>query len=388
MKRHGVPASSSAEQIEPISARRTERLRSLDVMRGVVVAGMIVVNMCMVGAGFRQFVIYPVLAHADWVSFTVADFVFPAFILMVGVSIALSSKGSRTLDPGTVKRIVGRSVRLFAVGFLLTNLLYQWMHGWSFDGGFRLLGVLQRISLCYAAAALLQNRLSDGAILGVAMAVLVLYVPLTLVPIPDGTRTDLWTEGTNFVSWIDRVALSTHRWVEGPTGYDTEGLLSTLPAMAQCLLGVLAGRWLATHASKAADTVRLVLLGSLLVGVGCIWGVWFPIVKSLWSSSFVILSTGLALLMFALIRGLIAMSRGRPIVSRFFEVFGVNAIVAYVLHFFCYFGLALPFIPNFYAAIASFAPPALANLFIACLLTLVVWCPLMVMYQRGVRVSI
>jgi predicted acyltransferase len=388
MKGHGVPAPSRSTQIEPICDRRTERLRSLDVMRGAVIAGMIVVNFCMVGAGFRQFAIYPLLAHADWVGFTVADFVFPAFILMVGVSIALASHGSETRDARTVKRIVSRSVRLFAVGFVLTNLLYQWMHGWSFDGGFRLMGVLQRISLCYAAAALLQYRLSDRAILGVAIAVLVLYVPLTLVPIPDGTRTNLWTEGTNFVSWFDRVALGSHRWVEGPTGYDTEGLLSTLPALAQCLLGVLAGRWLATHPPKAADTIRLVLLGSSLVGVGCMWGVWFPIVKSIWSSSFVILSTGLAMIVFALIRGMMSVSRGRPIVSRFFEVFGVNAIVAYVLHFFCYFGLALPFIPDIYAAIASFAPPALANLFIACLFTLVVWCLLMVMYSRGVRVSI
>jgi predicted acyltransferase len=358
------------------------------VMRGAIVAGMIVVNFCMVEAGFRQFDIYPILAHADWVGFTVADFVFPAFIFMVGVSIALASRGSEALDAHTVKRIVSRSVRLFFVGFILTNLLYQWMHGWSFDGGFRLMGVLQRISLCYGIAALLQYRLSERALLAVAIAVLVLYWPLTLVPIPDGTRTNLWTEGTNFVSWFDRVALGSHRWVEGPTGYDTEGLLSTLPALAQCLLGVIAGRRLASHLMKTADTVRFALLGSLMVGVGCMWGVRFPIVKSIWSSSFVILSTGLAMILFALVRGMMSVGRGPPNVSRFFEVFGVNAILAYALHFLCYFGLALPFIPAFYRAIASLATPALANLLIAFLFTLVIWCPLAVMYSRGERVSI
>src|SRR5277367_1865880 len=169
------------------SVRRTashslERLDSLDVMRGLGVAGMILVNFSMLGAGFRQFAIYPILAHANWVGFTVADFVFPAFIFMVGVSIALAGRGSEALSARTVKRVVSRSVRLFVVGVILTNLLYQWMHGWSFDGGFRLMGVLQRISLCYAAAAMLQYRLSERALLGVAIAVLVVYWPLTLVP--------------------------------------------------------------------------------------------------------------------------------------------------------------------------------------------------------------
>jgi predicted acyltransferase len=352
-------------------------------MRGIVVAGMILVNFSMVGAGFRQFAIYPVLAHADWVGFTVADFVFPAFIFMVGVSIALASRGSEVLNARTVKRIVSRSVRLFVVGFVLTNLLYQWMHGWSFDGGFRLMGVLQRISLCYAAAALLQNRLSERALFGVAIPVLVLYWPLTLVPIPDGTGTNLWTEGTNFVSWFDRVALGSHRWVEGPTGYDTEGLLSTLPALAQCLLGVVAGRWFVGHAKSTAHLVRFALLGALMVGCGYVWGFWFPIVKSLWTSSFVILSTGLAMLLLAAIQGLMATVRFPTTPAKLFEVFGVNAILAYVLHFFCYFGLALPFIPRLYVALGSALTPELASLGIACTLMFVVWCPLAVMFSHG-----
>jgi predicted acyltransferase len=352
-------------------------------MRGLIVAGMILVNFSMVGAGFRQFAIYPVLAHADWVGFTVADFVFPAFIFMVGVSIALASRGSEAVNARAFKRIVSRSVRLFVVGIILTNLLYQWMHGWSFDGGFRLMGVLQRISLCYAAAALLQYRLSERALLGVALAVLVLYWPLTLMPIPDRTATNLWTEGTNFVSWFDRVALGSHRWVEGPTGYDTEGLLSTLPALAQCLLGVVAGRWFVGHAKSTAHLVRFALLGALMVGCGYVWGFWFPIVKSLWTSSFVILSTGLAMLLLAAIQGLMATVRFPTTPAKFFEVFGVNAILAYVLHFLCYFGLALPFIPRLYVALGSALTPELANLGIACMFMLFIWCPLAVMFSHG-----
>jgi predicted acyltransferase len=376
-------APGDAPSVERTTNHRLERLASLDVMRGLVVAVMIVVNFSMLGAGFQQFAIYRVLAHAEWVGFTVADFVFPAFIFMVGVSIALARRGSEFLTARTATRIVSRSVRLFIVGFILTNLLYQWMHGWAFDGGFRLMGVLQRISLCYAAAALLQYRLSERALLGVAIAILLLYWPLTLLPVPDGTATNLWTEGTNFVSWFDRVALGSHRWVEGPTGYDTEGLLSTLPAVAQCLLGVVAGRWFVVHAKSTAHLVRFALLGALLVGGGYLWSFWFPIVKSMWTSSFVILSTGLAMLFLAAIQGLMAAARLPTTAPKFFEVFGVNAILAYVLHFLCYFALALPFIPSLYLALGSALTPELANLCIACMFMLIVWCPLAVMFARG-----
>jgi predicted acyltransferase len=212
---------------------------------------------------------------------------------------------------------------------------------------------------------LLQYRLSERALLGVAIAILVLYWPLTLVPIPDATGTNLWTEGTNFVSWFDRVALGSHRWVEGPTGYDTEGLLSTFPALAQCLLGVVAGRWFVGHAKSPAHLVRFALLGALMVGCGYVWGCWFPIVKSLWTSSFVILSTGLAVLLLATIQGVMATVRFPTTPAKFFEVFGVNAILAYVLHFLCYFGLALPFVSSLYLALGSALTPELANVGIA-----------------------
>jgi predicted acyltransferase len=129
------------------------------------------------------------------------------------------------------------------------------------------------------------------------------------------------------------------------------------------------------------------LLGGLMVGLGYLWSIWFPIVKSLWSSSFVILSTGLAMLFLAAIHCLMATVRF-PNTAKFFEAFGVNAILAYVLHFLCYFGLALPFIPNLYLALGSALTPELANLGIACTFMLVVWCPLAVMLAHGWRLSV
>lgn len=370
------------------SPPHSNRLRSLDVMRGFIVAGMIVVNFCMVGAGYRQFAIYPQLAHADWVGFTFADFVFPAFIFIVGVSIALASRGSSRLDGRTARAIVARSLRLFVLGFLLTNLMYQWMHGWSFDGGFRLMGVLQRISLCYAAAAFFQYWQSERTLLGLALLVLIMYWPLALVTVPGGIAPNLQSEGLNFISWVDREVLGPHRWVEGSTGYDTEGLLSTLPAIAQCLLGVIAGRWFVKNATKSAELVRFALAGALTVGVGCAWGVWFPIVKSIWSSSFVALSTGLAMLLLALIQGLMNRTRFSVALANVLEALGVNAILAYVLHFLCFFALALPFIPNLYRALSTVSSPAFANLVIACTFTIAIWWPLAVLYSRGWRVRI
>jgi predicted acyltransferase len=360
----------------------SERLGSLDVMRGFVVAGMILVNFSMVGAGFRQFAIYPQLAHADWVGFTFADFIFPAFIFMVGVSIALANRGAkgRALR---VSSIVARSLRLFVLGFLLSNLIYQWRHGWSFNGDFLVMGVLQRISLCYLAATLLQSWLAERVLLGVAIAILIFYWPLTMMPMPDGVATNLWAEGMNFVSWFDRAVLGPHHGADGPTGYSSEGLLSTLPAFAQCILGVVAGRWFVGHAKGAAHLVRFALLGALMVGCGYLWGLWFPIVKSIWTSSFVMLSTGLAMLILTTIHGLIATFRFPTTPAKFFKVFGVNAILAYVLHFLCFFGLALPFVPSLYLALGSALTPELANLGISCMFMLIVWCPLAMLFFHG-----
>jgi predicted acyltransferase len=359
-----------------------ERLGSLDVMRGFIVAGMILVNFSMVGAGFRQFAIYRQLAHADWAGFTFADFIFPAFIFMVGVSIALANRDAEGRVP-RISAVIARSLRLFVLGFLLSNLIYQWRHGWSFNGDFLVMGVLQRISLCYLAATLLQSWLSERLLLGVAIAILTLYWPLTMMPIPDGVATNLWSEGMNFVSWFDRAVLGPHHGAEGPTGYSSEGLLSTLPAFAQCLLGVVAGRWFVTHAKSTAHLVWFALLGALMVGCGYAWSFWFPIVKSIWSSSFVVLSTGLAMLTLAAIQGLMATVRFPTTPAKFFEVFGVNAILAYVLHFLCFFGLALPFIPRLYLSLGSALTPELANLSIACMFMLIVWCPLAAMFSYG-----
>jgi predicted acyltransferase len=230
------------------------------------------------------------------------------------------------------RRIIGRTLRLFGVGLVLANL------DWVFDPAqntWAIWHVLQRIALVYAAASLLFLTFRPRTLALIAGAVLVLYWPLTLLPSLDETPTNLWQRGHTFVSSVDRLMLGDHRVVKGPEGYDPEGLLSTLPAIAQALLGVFLGlEFLERRGRQLAE--RLAVAGALMVAVGLAWGHLLPVVKDLWSSSFVLLTTGVTVLALAALHlwlddrppltGLLAALVGVP------TSFGLNAIAAYVLY--------------------------------------------------------
>ncbi len=348
-------------------------------MRGLVVAAMIVVNFCLRADRFQAFAF---LLHSKWTGFTLADCVFPAFIFLVGVSIGVANEGGAGLDRTLMKKVAARCGRLFVLGLILGNLLWLWMHDLSFAAGLRPLGVLQRIALCYFGAFVLYRLLKLGAVLGVAVAILLLYWPLTLMTLPDGTAAHLDIPGLNVVSCVDRVVLGRHRWVEGPTGYDPEGLLSTLPALAQCLLGAIAGRWLRTCAASRAGAGGLIAWGAAMTFAGILWAGSFPIVKDLWSSSFVLVSSGITLMLLAgteLAVGARSMPRS---VMRFFSVFGVNAILAYVVQFLGLGVLVLPLTMRVYRGLASTLSAQLASLALAVLFMLAVWLPLYGLYRH------
>jgi predicted acyltransferase len=370
-----------------MSPLRPDRLLSLDVMRGLIVAAMIVVNFSL-GADGEEFRVYPLLLHSEWVGFTFADSVFPAFLFMVGVSISLTASSACGLDALTLRRIVMRSARLFGLGFLLSNLLYQWLHHWSFDGSYVVLGVLQRIGLCYGAAAILCRTVSPRVLVWLAGGMLVLYWPLTLLPIPGGQAVDLAIPGANFVSWFDRAVLGSHRWVPGPLGFDTAGLLSTLPALAQCLLGVVAGRSFVRLASKTGGMARFALFGAMLAVAGLLWGICFPIAESLWTSSYVLLTTGLSMTLLAGCQALLAANAIPASVVRFFAAFGVNAILAYALHFVCITVYALPIVSGIYRLLGALVSPSLASLCLATGFMLVVWLPTAFLYRNNCSIRI
>jgi predicted acyltransferase len=297
------------------------RLVSLDVLRGLTVAGMVLVN----NPGTWS-AIYAPLRHAAWHGWTPTDMVFPFFVFIVGVAIpiALGPRLERSGQAGALGRVVRRSAIIFGLGLLLQALP-------SFDWAtLRIPGVLQRIALCYLAAGTLflltslrtQALVTAGLLLGY-------WAVMTLVPVPGYGAGDLSQAG-NLAAYLDRAILGqAHMWRVSRV-YDPEGILSTLPAIATALLGVLTGQWLRRRPTTGATAARLALAGALGAVVGQIWSVWFPVNKSLWTSSYVVLMGGLALITLALCYWLIEVQGYRRWATPF-VAFGVNALALYFL---------------------------------------------------------
>jgi predicted acyltransferase len=316
-------------------AARRPRLVSLDLLRGLAVMGMILVNSA---AGMFYSVkapVFPLLLHATWDGLTLADLVFPAFLMMVGVAIPFSlarEQGQEGADAAVRRRIGARALRLVVIGFLLSNI--YWFADFE-SGSWRLFGVLQRIGLVYGACALLYWSFKPRTLAIFIAATLILYWPLTLLPALDALPNDLWVRGHNFVASVDRVLLGAggHNYVQGPEGYDPEGLLGTIPAIAHGLIGVLIGVYLKAQPERGSSRV-LAAAGAAMLLVGLVWSLAFPIVKDIWSSTFVLATCGLTTLALALLHALVD---GRDRVpgrwpATILLAFGSNAVAAYVLH--------------------------------------------------------
>lgn len=303
----------------------TGRLLSLDVFRGLTIAGMILVN----NPGTWSALYWP-LAHADWHGWTPTDLIFPFFLFAVGVSIALALAPRLERDGPRGRlllRIVSRSAILFALGLFLAGFP-------SFDvATIRIPGVLQRIAVCYLIAALLfvatWSRHQTVVTAAVFVSLLFGYWALMiLVPVPGFGAGDLGKEG-NLAAYIDRAVLGPHIWRAAKV-YDPEGILSTLPAIATTLAGVLTGQWLRASPPPVTKVAGMAGAGVVAVVLGLVWGRWFPINKALWTSSYVVFTAGAALLIVAACYWLVEIRRWRrwatPLV-----VFGTNAIAAFVL---------------------------------------------------------
>lgn len=352
---------------------KPERLVSLDLLRGLAVIGMIIVNEM---AGMEP-PVFPLLLHSHWDGLTIADVVFPGFLFMVGASIPLSLRRKEDAD---YSRILWRVLRLLLLGFILSNLF--WFS--KFDSGsWRLFGVLQRIGLVYGACAVMFLKLSPRTRLIVAAAILLLYWPLTLIPTLDGVPTDLWLRGRNFVGSVDRVLLGAgnHIYVPGPEGYDPEGLLGTLPAIAQGLIGVAVGEYLLR--SRERKPLWIAGAAMLLVGIG--WGFVFPVVKDIWSSTFVLVTSGIALLTLVALAVLFdgkPMTGGRRIVEVLVLPFGMNAIAAYTLHEVCWSLLGWDLLQLPYRALRPGIGPQLAAFAPVLLFLAFIWLCMFYLWRR------
>lgn len=308
----------------------SSRFSSLDVFRGIAIAGMLLVNQ----SGLVKDA-YPQLLHADWHGWTLADLVFPFFLFVLGASMAFSMArhtASLTQPKRAVYlKILRRSAILFGLGLFLNGF-------WSYNfSTLRVMGILQRISLTYLASAFVILKLPRKSQWGLTGLLLVGYwLALSFVPVPEFGAGNLTRTG-NFGAYIDRLIIgSSHLYVGDQFNSmgDPEGLFSTLPAIATVLLGYFAGDWIRKRGSglkikTSRQSLALASYGLISTGLGLLWSLWFPINKKLWTSSYVLFTVGISLILLAVCYELIEVRRIR-LWSKPFEVLGLNSLAVFI----------------------------------------------------------
>lgn len=327
-----------------------ERLLSLDVFRGLTVAGMLLVN----DPGTWEH-IYPPLEHAPWNGWTPTDLVFPFFLFIVGITtyLSLNARRARGDDEGAIRaQILRRGALIFLFGFLVNGFPY---FTWTDIPGvadptflqrvldrllhWRIMGVLQRIGLAYVVAGLLTQKTTlKQQVTIIASLLLGYWFVMTVLPVPgEGTIGALLLSdpSRNMAAWTDRVlldwtrfGLGNHIWVGGVT-FDPEGFLSTIPAVCTCMLGNVAGRWISQRQPLPERLAAMMSCAAIAMMVGLMWNWVYPINKSIWSSSYVIFTAGLAALSLGTIMWIVDDRKVRwwtkPAV-----VYGLNPMVAFV----------------------------------------------------------
>lgn len=299
----------------------TQRLVSLDVFRGITIAGMVLVN----NPGSWEHIYWP-LEHASWHGWTPTDLVFPFFLFIVGVAIPLAF-GNRLERGGSTRdlylKIIRRTLIIFAIGLFLNAFPAFGL------AELRIPGVLQRIAVCYFFASIIFLNTKVRAQVAIIIGLLIFYwILVKFVPAPGFAAGDLTKEGS-LPSFIDRVVFGKHVWAQAKV-YDPEGLLSTIPALATTLIGMLTGQWLRTEKTRIEKAAGLFVAGAVCVAIGWAWNSLFPINKALWTSSYVLFTGGLALQFLALCYWVIDI-KGYRRWAKPFEVFGLNAIALYVV---------------------------------------------------------
>ncbi|HEY0174241.1 MAG TPA: DUF5009 domain-containing protein [Pyrinomonadaceae bacterium] len=367
------------------------RLLSLDAFRGLTVAGMILVN----NPGTWS-AIYSPLQHAAWHGWTPTDLVFPFFLFIVGVSVTLAL--SRRAEAAGGKRdlyvkILRRSLIIFGLGLFLAGFP-------SFDlSTIRIPGVLQRIAVCYLCAALIFLNTDWRRQAYIVAGLLVAYCAvLTLVPVPGYGPGDLGSKEWNIAAYVDRAVFGGHVWRQAKV-YDPEGILSTLGALATTLAGVLTGHLLRSRRGDFEKVALMFVAGAAGVVAGWAWNFWLPANKALWTSSYVLLTAGMALQLLAVCYWLIDLKGYRRWAFPF-VVFGTNALAAFFLTGLCAKLLGLIKLAGadgkqvalqtviYRNVFASWLAPVNASLAFAVCFVLV-WLGLMwLLYRRGVFIKV
>jgi len=346
-----------------------ERLISLDVFRGLTILLMTIVN----NPGDWGNV-YPPLLHAHWNGCTPTDLVFPFFIFIMGVAVPLAMP-EKTYDETTFNKILIRSLRMFCLGIffnffgkiqlfgldgiplLIGRLIITFAVGYTLMGNFstrlknifafsilaiylilayggfenyqdvRLPGVLQRIAVVYFVVSLLYLKTSRKTqiIIG-AVLLLGYWAIMTLIPVPGFGEANL-EQGTNLAAWVDSVILKGHMYHETNT-WDPEGILSTIPSIVNGIIGLFMGQILLLSVTKIQKAQRMGMIGTALIFFGLIWDLVFPINKSIWTSSYVLYTTGLATICFTALYYIIDIREYKK-GFKLFVIWGVNPMIVF-----------------------------------------------------------
>ena len=308
------------EEVEVIKSSLRGRMLSLDVFRGITIAGMVLVN----NPGTWSSIYWP-LEHAEWDGWTPTDLIFPFFLFIVGISITLAF--ARRVESGSNERelflkVIKRAAIIFALGLFLNGFPYFNL------AEIRIAGVLQRIAVCYLVASIIFIKTNWRTQAVIAGALLLFYwLLMTVVPVLVFGAADLSKEG-NLAAHVDRWLLGKHIW-KGGVVYDPEGLLSTIPAIATTLCGILTGHWLRSRRTQMEKVGGMFFAGACAVAVGWAWHFFFPINKSLWTSSYVVFTAGMALQLLAVCYWLVDI-KGYKRCTKPFIIFGVNALALFV----------------------------------------------------------
>ncbi|OQX83221.1 DUF5009 domain-containing protein [candidate division KSB1 bacterium 4484_87] len=304
-------------------SNQSERLISLDMFRGLTIAFMILVN----NPGSWSYV-YPPLEHAKWHGWTPTDLVFPFFLFIVGVAMAFSL--NKRMERGDsfsqlFGKVVRRTVIIFALGLFLG--LFPFFH----FSTMRIPGVLQRIAICYFFAALIVLKASPKWQIGWTAILLIGYwLAVKLIPVPGYGAGVLEPIG-NLCWYIDSHLLAGHTWAGAPVpGFDPEGILSTIPAIATVMFGVFTGNWLRSSRDKYEKVSGLFVAGNFALFAGIVMDIWLPINKNMWTSSYSVFMAGMAAIFLAMCYWIIDI-KGYVKWAQPFVVFGSNAIAVYVL---------------------------------------------------------
>ncbi|MBS7233254.1 DUF5009 domain-containing protein [Flavobacterium psychroterrae] len=346
-----------------------ERLISLDVFRGLTILLMTIVN----NPGDWGNV-YPPLLHAEWHGCTLTDLVFPFFIFIMGVAVPLAMP-EKIYDTSTFNKILVRSLRMLCLGIffnyfgkiqlfgldgvplLIGRLIITIAVGYALMGSFsskvknilafsiliiylflaysgiesyqdvRLPGVLQRIAIVYFVVSLLYLKTSQKTQIITGIVLLVGYwAIMTLIPVPGIGEANL-EKGTNLAAWVDSIFLKGHMY-RGTVTWDPEGILSTIPSIVNGIIGLLIGQILQREITKTQKATKIAIAGIALIIAGLLWNIVFPINKSIWTSSYVLYTTGLAATFLALLYYIIDIADYKKVFKPFL-IWGVNPMIVF-----------------------------------------------------------